>query len=75
LLADGDFDYSSQGRIKIYCTGTTSPREPTKEGPLSFVLYESPFTLVSTVSRGQVHPSLVSLVKALILRTYKKYLA
>jgi hypothetical protein len=35
------------------------PNEPTKEGPLSFVLFESPFTSVSTVSRG--HPSLVSL--------------
>jgi hypothetical protein len=34
--------------------------EPTKEGPPSFVLLESPFTSVSTVSRG--HPSLVSLV-------------
>jgi hypothetical protein len=33
--------------------------EPTKERPLSFVLLESPFTSVSTVSRG--HPSLVSL--------------
>jgi hypothetical protein len=36
------------------------PNEPTKEGSLSFVLLESPFTSVSTVSRG--HPSLVSLV-------------
>jgi hypothetical protein len=36
------------------------PNEPTKEGPLSFVLFESPFTSVSTVSRG--YPSLVSLV-------------
>ncbi len=36
------------------------PNEPTKKGPLSFVLFESPFTSVSTVSRG--HPSLVSLV-------------
>ncbi len=35
------------------------PNEPTKEGPLSFVLFELPFTWVSTVSRG--HPSLVSL--------------
>jgi hypothetical protein len=32
--------------------------EPTKEEPLSFVLFESPFSSVSTVSRG--HPSLVS---------------
>ncbi len=35
------------------------PKEPTKEGLLSFVLFESPFTSVSTVSRS--HPSLVSL--------------
>jgi hypothetical protein len=35
------------------------PKEPTKERPLSFVLFESPFVLVSTVSMG--HPSLVSL--------------
>ncbi len=34
--------------------------EPTKEEPLSFVLFESPFASVSTVSKG--HPSLVSLV-------------
>ncbi len=33
--------------------------EPIKEGSLSIVLFESPFTSVSTVSRG--HPSLVSL--------------
>jgi hypothetical protein len=40
--------------------GTTSPmNQPTKKGFLSFVIFESPFTSVSTVSRG--HPSLVSL--------------
>ncbi len=39
------------------------PKEPTKEGPQSYVLVplESPFASVSTVSRD--HPSLVSLVK------------
>jgi hypothetical protein len=36
------------------------PNEPTKKRPLSFVLFESPFTSVSTDSMG--HPSLVSLV-------------
>jgi hypothetical protein len=36
------------------------PNEPTKKRPLSFVLFESLFTSVSTDSRG--HPSLVSLV-------------
>jgi hypothetical protein len=35
------------------------PNKPTKKGSLSFVLFESPFTSVSIVSRG--HPSLVSL--------------
>ncbi len=39
--------------------------EPTKEGPLSFVLFESPFASVSTVSRS--HPSLVSLEQTLVL--------
>jgi hypothetical protein len=36
------------------------PNKPTKERPLSFALFESPFTSVSTVNRGQ--PSLVSQV-------------
>jgi hypothetical protein len=31
---------------------TDKPNEPTKKGPLSFVLFESPFTSVSTVSRA-----------------------
>ncbi len=58
---------------KIFCAGPfraakaeqnllyrhDKPHEPTKKGPLSFVLFESPFTSVSTVSRG--HPSLQSL--------------
>jgi hypothetical protein len=35
------------------------PNELTKEGTLSFVLFETSFTSVSTVCRG--HPSLVSL--------------
>jgi hypothetical protein len=61
------------GRKKIFSTGPTratkaeqnllywhgKPNEPTKEGPFSFVLLESPFTSVSTVSRG--HFSLFSL--------------
>ncbi len=55
----------------MYCTGPTGaakaerkslvPAQQVKEVPLSFVLFESPFTSVSTVSRD--HPSLVSLVK------------
>jgi hypothetical protein len=53
-------DFSSQGRTKIYCNDTTSiTNETTKEGPLSFVLFEPPFTSVSTVNRG--HIFLVSL--------------
>jgi hypothetical protein len=40
------------------------PNEPTKEGPLSLVLYESPFTPVSTVRKG--HPFLVSLRPRLV---------
>jgi hypothetical protein len=35
------------------------PNEPTKEEPLSLVLYKSPFLSVLTVSKG--HPSLVSM--------------
>jgi hypothetical protein len=58
------------GEEQIFCTGMTrvakaeknilyrhdKPNEPTKEGPLSFLLFESPFTPVSIISRG--HPSL-----------------
>jgi hypothetical protein len=44
------------------------PNEPTKKRPLSFVLFESLFTSVSTVSRGQ--PSLVSLVFTFIFRKF-----
>ncbi len=44
------------------------PNEPTKERPLSFVLFESPFTPVPTVSR--CHPSLVSLVHTMDKITY-----
>jgi hypothetical protein len=40
-----------------------SHNKPTKEGPLSFVLFDSPFTSVSTGSRG--HPSIIFLFPAL----------
>jgi hypothetical protein len=52
-------DWSSQGRTKIFYTGiaTSESNEATKEGPISFVLVESPLSSVATVSRG--HPSLV----------------
>ncbi len=36
------------------------PSKPSKEGPLLFVLFESPLPSVSSVSRG--HPSLVSVI-------------
>ncbi len=75
LLGDGDKGIEIvYGEEKNKCTGPTRagkarqkplyrhnyPNEPTKQGPHSFVLIESPFATVSTVSRG--HPSLVSLV-------------
>ncbi len=57
----------------MFCTGPTRAakarqkslelaqqiKEPLKERPLKFVLFESPFTSVLTFSRG--HPSLVLL--------------
>jgi hypothetical protein len=52
-------EQNSQDRTKYLLYLHDKPNEPTREGPLSFVLFESPFPLVSTVSRG--HPSLVSL--------------
>jgi hypothetical protein len=72
LLCDGDkLVEMVYGEGKKICIGPTraakagpkclvywhnKPNEPTKEGPLSFVLIEYPFASVSTVSRG--HPSL-----------------
>jgi hypothetical protein len=56
-------NWSSQDRKNISCNGTKSPtKETTKEGPLSYVLLETPIASVSTVSRG--HPSLISLMLA-----------
>jgi hypothetical protein len=52
--------YFVLGRLEQPST-EQKPNEPSKEGPLSFVFFESPFTSISTVSRG--HPSLVSLDK------------
>jgi hypothetical protein len=63
LLGDGDkgseIVYSEEK--KIFCTGPTTaakaeknlwygPDKPTNQGILSFVLFESPFTSVSTVA-------------------------
>ncbi len=66
--------YFVLGRMKVFCTGTTSPTNLNQGRTLAFVLFESPFivydekknifespfTSVSSVSRD--HPSLVSLV-------------
>ncbi len=48
------------GRLEQPRQAEQKLKEPTKEGPFSFVLFESPFTSVSTVSTG--HPFLVSLI-------------
>jgi hypothetical protein len=53
LLGDGDKEIEKKNILYRH----TKANEPTKKGPLSFVLSESPFASVSTVSRG--HPSLV----------------
>jgi hypothetical protein len=71
LLADGDkctvgkkyfvlgrLEQSMQDKNLFYCHD--EPSKPTKEGPLSYVLLESPFVSVSAVSWG--HPSKVSMV-------------
>jgi hypothetical protein len=70
LLVDEDksIEIGTVGK-KVFCTGPTRaakagqkslvPARRAKEGPLSFVLSESPFASESTVSRG--HPSLKSL--------------
>jgi hypothetical protein len=58
IFYNGRLEQSRQDNNLMY--RQVKPNEPTKERPLSFVLLESPFTSVSTVSRG--HPSLVSLL-------------
>jgi hypothetical protein len=57
LFVLGQLEKPRQNKNLLYQHGKSN--EPTKEGPLSFVLFESPFTSVSKVSRG--HPSLVSM--------------
>jgi hypothetical protein len=56
-------DQSSQGRIKFCLYWHDEPNV----GPLTFVLFESPFTSVSTISKGD--PSLVSLILTLKLES------
>ncbi len=56
-FVQGRLEQSRQNKNHLY--RHDKPNKLTKEGSLSFVLFESPFTSVSTVSR--VHPSLVSL--------------
>jgi hypothetical protein len=60
IIVLGRLDQQRQNKNLLY--RHDKPKEPTKKGPLSFVLFECPFTSVSTVSRG--HPSLyiVSLI-------------
>jgi hypothetical protein len=58
----GRLEQPRQNKNLYYRYG--KPKEPTKEGPLSTVLFESPFTSVSTVSRG--HPSLVCVDSAVL---------
>ncbi len=49
-----------QAKNLLYQQDKPNELQPRKEGPLSFVLFESPFTSVSTVLRG--HPSLIYLI-------------
>jgi hypothetical protein len=56
----GRLEQPMQNKNLFYWHNKTN--EPSQEGPLSFSLFDSPFTSVSTVSRG--HPSLVSLYPA-----------
>jgi hypothetical protein len=42
-------DQSSQGRINVFCTGPSSPTNQPRKDTLPFVIFESPFTSVSTV--------------------------
>ncbi len=51
-------DQSSQGRIKVSCTGATSQTNQPREHPFRPLV---PISLVSTVSRG--HSSVVYLVR------------
>ncbi len=57
----GRLEQLRQNKNLLYRHGR--PYESTKEGPLSFVLFESSFASVSTVSRG--HLSLVSMPAAI----------
>jgi hypothetical protein len=53
----GQLEQQRQNRYLVY--RHNKPNKPPKEGPLSIVLFESPFTSVSIVSKG--HTSLCSL--------------
>jgi hypothetical protein len=80
LLADGDnrieIVYSEEKNILYWADKSPrqnknlvnrhgKPQKTTKEGLFPFVLFESPFTSISTVSRG--HPSLVSLLVSIFI--------
>ncbi len=59
----GRLERPRQNKILLYWHD--KPNEPTKEEPLTFVLFESPFTSLSTVSRG--HSCLVSLLGIVVM--------
>jgi hypothetical protein len=62
-LVQGRIEQPRQNKNLLYW------QDKPKEGPVSFVLFESPFTSVSTVSRG--HPSLFSLIRHYIDRVWQ----
>ncbi len=78
LLGHGDkwIEIVYGEKKKIFCTGRTGAAKnlfylhdkPTMERPRSFVLLESPLASVSTVCRG--HPSLVSILRLVSMRSY-----
>jgi hypothetical protein len=62
LCTVGGLEQPRQGRNLLYWL--EEPNEPTKEGPLSYVLPEPQFALFSTASRG--HPSVDSLFNPIV---------
>jgi hypothetical protein len=61
-------NYSRKRKDEHLLYRLEEPIKPTKEEPLSFVLFESPFASVSTDSRG--NPTLFSLGKTQVVYTY-----
>jgi hypothetical protein len=65
IFVPGQPEQSRQNKNLLY-RHYEKPNRPTKEDPFSIVLFESPFILVLTVSRGH----LVSVGKALTCKRY-----